>query len=262
MPSIILGITLPQPGKGGKKTYAHVSGEQAVTQDNFTGFSKKTVKFWRDLVKNNDKAWFEKNRTLYDNEVLAPSREFVLAMGSLLKGMAPQIKADPRVNKSLFRIHRDTRFSKDKTPYKTHMGLWWWEGPGKRMACSGFYFHLEPPRVRLGVGMYCLPQALLPAFRDAVAGDKYGPALEKAVAKVAQAGYALGGAKYKRVPRGYDKDHPRAELLKHDGVWAAYEAKIPPELYTDELPDWCLPHYQAMLPLHTWLLAFTRRAAG
>ncbi|MCF8032466.1 MAG: DUF2461 domain-containing protein [Desulfarculaceae bacterium] len=232
-----------------------------VLSDDFRGYSKKMVKFWRDLAKNNDKAWFEKNRAIYDNEVLAPNREFVVAMGSLLKGMAPQIKADPRVNKSLFRIHRDTRFSKDKTPYKTHMGLWWWEGPGKRMACSGFYFQLAPPKVMLGVGMYCLPKEMLPTFRDAVASDKYGPAMVRAIAKVEKAGYAVGGAKYKRVPRGYDKDHPRAELLKYDSLWASLECKIPPEFYTSELPDWCLPHYQAMLPVHQWLLAMTRRTA-
>jgi uncharacterized protein (TIGR02453 family) len=231
-------------------------------QDNFTGYSKRTVKFWRDLAKNNDKAWFEKNRSIYDREVLEPSREFVAALGSLLKGMAPQVKADPRVNKSLFRIYRDTRFSKDKTPFKTHMALWFWEGPGKRMDCSGFYFHLEPPKLMLGVGMYCLPKTLLPAFRDAVAGQKHGPALARAVNQVKKAGYELGGAQYKRVPRGYDPEHPRVELLKRQGLWAALEVKIPPEFYTPELPDWCLPHYQAMLPLHRWLLALTRRAAG
>ncbi len=233
-----------------------------VLSDDFTGFSKKTVKFWRDLAKNNDKAWFEKNRAIYDKEVLEPSREFVIAMGSLLKGMAPQLKAEPKVNKSLFRIYRDTRFSKDKTPFKSHMGLWWWEGPGKRMACSGFYFQLEPPKVMLGVGMYCMPKELLPAFRDAVASDKHGPALVRAINQVEKAGYAVGGARYQRVPRGFAKDHPRAELLKHDGIWARIEAKIPPEFHTSELPDWCLPHFQAMLPLHKWLLELTRRAAG
>ncbi|MCB2226825.1 MAG: DUF2461 domain-containing protein [Desulfarculaceae bacterium] len=233
-----------------------------VLQDDFVGYSKKTVKFWQDLAKHNDKAWFEKNRKIYDDHVLAPNREFVTAMGSLLQGMAPQVKADPRVNKSMFRINRDTRFAKDKTPYKRHMGLWWWEGPGKRMECSGFYFQLEPPSVMLGVGMYCFPKEMLPAYRDAAASDKYGPALEKAMAKVAEAGYELGGPRYKRVPRGYAKDHPRAELLKYDGVWAGKEFKIPPEFYTSELPDWCLPHYQAMLPIHQWLVAMTRRAAG
>ena len=230
-----------------------------MAQPSFQGFSKKTAKFFRDLSKNNNKVWFQENKDLYQNEVQDPSREFVADMGSLLQTVSRGVVADPRVNKSLFRINRDTRFSKDKSPYKTHMGLWWWEGFGPRMDCSGFYFQLEPPKIMLGVGMYRLPRDLLPAFRDSVAHQRYGPALAKAVNQVEAAGYRVGGEHYKRVPRGFDPDHPRAELLKYNGLWAAIETKIPPEFYSAELADWCLPHYQAMLPLHKWLWALTKR---
>ncbi len=232
-----------------------------MAQNGFEGFTKKTPKFFRDLVKNNNKSWFQENKELYQSQVQDPSREFVTDLGSLLKTMSRGVVADPRVNKSLFRINRDTRFSKDKSPYKTHMGLWWWEGPGARMDCSGFYFQLEPPKIMLAVGMHCMPKSLLPVFRDSVAHKRYGPALVKAIKQVEEAGYQVGGAHYKRVPRGFDPDHPRAELLKYNGLWAALETKIPPEFYTPELADWCLPHYKAMLPLHKWLLALTKREA-
>ena len=227
----------------------------------FQGFTKKTVQFFRDLAKHNDKEWFQEHKALYQDQVQEPCRHFVLDMGVLLNTIARGVIADPRVNKSLFRISRDTRFAADKTPYKTHMGLWWWQGQGARMDCSGFYFHLEPPNVMLGVGMYCMPKALLPAFRDAVAHKRYGPALVKLIGKVQKAGYRIGGEHYKRVPRGFDPDHPRARLLKFNGLWAAYETKIPSQFYTPELADWCLPHYKAMLPLHQWLLALTQREA-
>lgn len=228
-------------------------------QPSFQGFSKKAVKFFRDLAKNNNKVWFQENKGLYQNQVQDPSREFVADMGSLLGTLSRGVVADPRVNKSLFRINRDTRFAKDKSPYKTHMGLWWWEGFGPRMDCSGFYFQLEPPKIMLGVGMHRLPKALLPAFRDSVAHPRHGPALVKAVNQVEAAGYRVGSEHYKRVPRGFDPEHPRAELLRYNGLWAAIETKIPPEFYTAQLADWCLPHYQAMLPLHKWLLALTKR---
>jgi len=238
----------------------HPSREGGVANaEEFQGFTPQTVKFFSDLKKHNGKSWFQERKALYDSEVLAPSRDLVTAMGGRLQKIAPLVNADPRVNKSLFRIYRDVRFAKDKSPYKTHLGLWFWEGPGPRMECSGFYFQMDPPKVMLGVGIYCLPKFLLGPYRQAVADPELGAALDRAVAKVSKAGYTVGGLKYKRVPRGFDPEHPRGELLKHDGLWAAYEAEIPPELYTAGLPGWCLPHYRAMLPLHQWLLELTVR---
>jgi uncharacterized protein (TIGR02453 family) len=227
--------------------------------EKFQGFSPQAIKFWRDLTRHNNRAWFEENKTLYQREVLEPSRALVSAMGGPLKKLAPLVNAEPKVNQSLFRIYRDVRFSKDKSPYKTHLGLWWWEGPGPRMECSGFYFQLEPPTVMLAVGMHRFPKFLLPAYRQAVADDKLGRALERAVKKVRQAGYEVGGQGYKRVPRGFDPEHPRGELLKHDGLWAAYETDIPEEIHTADFPAWCLPHFRAMAPLHQWLLELTVR---
>ena len=83
---------------------------------------------------------------------MTPARLFVGEMGARLKKLSPGVQADPRVDKSIFRIFRDTRFSRDKTPYKTHLGIWFWEGDGPRMECSGFYFHLDPPKLMNGSG--------------------------------------------------------------------------------------------------------------
>ena len=117
----------------------------------FTGFSKDTIKFFDGLRKNNNKDWFEQHRDMYENSVLEPSKAFVVAMGARLRAIAPRIIAVPKVNKSLFRINRDTRFSLNKSPYKTNLGIYFWEGVRPRMECSGFYFHLEPPKMILGV---------------------------------------------------------------------------------------------------------------
>jgi uncharacterized protein (TIGR02453 family) len=229
----------------------------------FSGFSQKTEKFWRELKKNNNKDWFDQNRALYDTEVVAPAREFVTAMGARLKKIAPDIRALPQVNKSLFRINRDTRFSHDKSPYKTHMGLWMWEGAGPRMECSGFYFHLEPPGVMLGVGIHIFPKNLLDTYRDAVADDKTGPALVKILGQIESTGdYGVGGEFYKRVPRGFDPDHPRADLLRYNGLAAYISTKIPEEFYSPALVDWCFKHFKVMAPLHAWLRDNVAARAG
>lgn len=219
----------------------------------FRGFSHGTVAFWQELRQNNDKLWFDRHEARYRRDVLEPSRDFVVAMGERLRELAPLVRADPRVNGSLFRIYRDTRFSPDKSPYKTHMGLWFWDGEGARMACSGFYFQLEPPNVMVAAGIYRLPKELLEAYREAVADDRRGPALAAAVAAIEAAGLAVGNERYRRVPRGCDPGHPRARLLRFDGLYAFTEEPIPPALFGEGLVEWCFERWAPMLPLHEWL---------
>jgi len=108
---------------------------------NFKGFPKEFITFFENLKQNNSKDWFEKHRKDYEELVLHPAREFVEEMGKKLRRIAPAIHAIPKINQSLFKISRDVRFSKDKSPYKTTMGICFGEGSRKRMECSGFYFH-------------------------------------------------------------------------------------------------------------------------
>jgi uncharacterized protein (TIGR02453 family) len=225
----------------------------------FPGFSKKAVSFFTRLSKNNNKLWFDDHRAEYDKFVLEPSREYVLAMGEKLSKIVPKVVADPRVNKSLFRINRDVRFAKDKSPYKTHMGIWLWEGQLKRMECSGFYFHLDPPQLFIGVGLYRFPKHLLDIYRESVDHEKHGPALARIVKQIGKKGYSVGQEHYKRVPRGYDPAHKRADLLKFNGLHAGLELKVPDEFYSEKFLDFAYKHFKALLPLHKWLLAMTER---
>jgi uncharacterized protein (TIGR02453 family) len=221
----------------------------------FVGFSKHTVKFLRELRAHNDKVWFDEHRPDYDQHVLTPARSFVVAMGGALRTIAQGVQADPRVNGSIFRIHRDTRFSPDKTPFKPNLGIFFWEGSRPKMECSGFYVHLEPPTLMLGVGMYQFTKELLPVYRAAVADAKRGAALSRALATVQNKGpYTLGGEHYKRVPRGYDADHPRADLLRHGGLYVGIEQKIPAELFGPDLVGICLERFRDQLPVHRWLV--------
>ena len=92
----------------------------------FSGFPRQYFTFFNQLKKNNTRDWFEKHRSDYDEFVLHPAREFVIEMGNKLRKIAPGVNAIPKINQSLFKINRDVRFSKDKSPYKTYMGIWLW----------------------------------------------------------------------------------------------------------------------------------------
>ena len=182
-------------------------------------------------------------------------------MGERLRAARPALRAEPAVNQSIFRINRDTRFSRDKTPYKDHLGIWMWEGAGKRMECTGFYFHIEAARFRMGAGMYTFPRSLLDTYRRAVVDPKTGPLLTRAMTAVRKAGpYAIGGSHYKRVPSGFDAEHKNAALLLHNGLWVSMDSEPPAELFTPDCTDFCFTHYRNMMPVHRWLLALTENA--
>lgn len=221
----------------------------------FRGFPPECLEFYRGLRENNTTAWFAAHRADYDEHVLAPARSFITALGDRLYPVAPGINADPRVNRSLFRINRDTRFSRDKTPFKTHLGMWFWEGMGPRMECSGFYIHLEPDLCMVGTGIYRFTDDLRDRYRARVMDPRHGAALRDAVDEALASGpYTLGGVRYKRVPRGYDPDHPNARFLLHDGFWAGLEVAPPEELFTPAFTDWCFEHCLNVLPVHRWLM--------
>ncbi len=228
----------------------------------FNGFPKGCITFYRDLAKNNSKQWFEDHRRAYDEQVLAPARQFVLAMGDALAGLSPEIHADPRTDKSIFRIYRDVRFSRDKRPFKTNLAIWFWEGNGPRMECSGYYFHLEPGTLMLGAGIYLFPRHMLKEYRDSVVHRKHGPELARAVRSVLKKGpYGLGGEFYKKVPRGYPGDHENAEFLLYNGLWAGMEVPVPGEVFSSGLVGYCYKRYADMAPLHEWLRSLTGRVS-
>ncbi len=221
----------------------------------FTGFTKETIRFFNGLRRNNDRDWFAAHRETYDREVMEPAKAFVTAMGERLRTVVPRIIAVPLVNKSIFRINRDTRFTLDPSPYKTNLGLYFWEGTKPKMESPGFYFHLEPPDLFIGGGFYMLPDSLMPRYRRAVVDPKLGREIGKIVADLAALkDYEVGGKHYKRVPAGYDPGHPNAELLKHNGLYAGWESKVPEELFSAGLVDFCFERYRPIVPLHRWFM--------
>ena len=169
--------------------------------------------FLRELRENNDRGWFEENRERYAAEVRDPVLDFIAAFAEPLEAISPHFRADPRPNGgSLFRIHRDTRFSRDKTPYKTNVGAHFRHAAGRDAHAPGFYLHLEPGRCFAGVGVWRPGGEAVGHIRDAIVAR---PVVWRRVTGAAFAKtFAMHGESLKRPPRGYDADHPLIEDLK------------------------------------------------
>ena len=220
----------------------------------FAGFPREGFDFLRDLAANNNKRWFEANRRGYDEGLLELGRLFVSAMGMALSEFAPGIHAEPRVSGSIFRIYRDIRFSRDKRPYKTHFDMWFWQGHRHSRDCPGYFLRLTPDAVVAGAGRHAFDKATLEAFRTAVADEHRGAALEQALATVRAAGAEVGGAHYKRVPRGFAADHPRADLLRYNALHAWIEEPLPPEVHAADFVDFCSERFRKVSPVQRWIL--------
>ena len=225
--------------------------------DDFVGFSAAGIEFLNNLRSNNNKAWFDAHKDDYIKFLRNPATIFVAAMGEKLQTIAPEIRFDTRTNGSgsLMRINRDTRFSEDKAPYKTNIAMMFWEGPGKKMEHPGFGMQIGIDEAGLMAGVFGFSKPMLTAYREAVADDKMGKKLQAALDAVRNAGdYTINGEHYKRVPRGYDSDHPRADLLRYAGLWAS-SPPIPVEVVTrPEFLDTCFEHFRNMAPIQRWLV--------
>jgi len=179
-----------------------------------THFSRKTFDFLRDLAENNDREWFKSNKDRYEEDVKGPALEFIQDFSPYLKALSPHFRADPRGNGgSLFRIYRDTRFAKDKSPYKTYTGIQFRHERAKDAHAPGFYLHLEPKQCFVGLGIWHPDGQTLKKLREGLAEDPKGwkkavsgPSFKKLL--------ALSGDSLVRPPRGFDPEHPLIEDLK------------------------------------------------
>ncbi len=173
--------------------------------------SLSTFRFFRELAQNNNREWFNANKDRYIEEVRDPLLGFVEAFGARLEKISTSMFADSRPNGgSLFRIYRDTRFSKDKSPYKTYAGMTFRHVEGREVAAPGFYLHLEPGRVFAAAGMWHAPSDALKQIRDAIVEHP-----ERWKRTTRGRGRALDeGDQLKRAPRGFDPEHPLIADLK------------------------------------------------
>lgn len=223
---------------------------------NFSGFPPEGLHFLAQLEANNNRDWFNEHKDDYIRFVQEPMVAFIAALGPRLQEITPGIEYDIRTNGagSMMRIYRDTRFSQDKTPYKTKVAAAFWEGPRKKMQNPSFGFQWGADGGGMMAGIHGFDKELLESYRRAVDDPQQGATLTGILADIrALDGYEIGGEHYKRVPRGFAADHPRADLLRHAGLWVYPPGLSPAELQSPELIDRCVLEWKAMVPVHRWL---------
>ncbi len=194
-------------------------------------FTPATFTFLKDLGSNNNREWFQENKQRYERQVKEPALRFITDFAPHLKKISPHFRADPRaVGGSLFRIYRDVRFSKDKSPYKTHTGIQFRHDQGKDAHAPGFYLHIEPGQVFAGVGSWHPDSATLRLFREAIAEDP-GGWKRAARGKRFRSIFELEGESLVRPPRGFDPEHPLVDdLMRKDFIGASH---LPQNAVTD-----------------------------
>ena len=192
----------------------------------FEGFKPALMTFLRDLDKNNEREWFNANKERYESQVVAPVMAYIDAMAPRLAGISPHFLAIPKkTGGSMMRIYRDTRFSADKRPYKTNVGIQFRHEVGKDVHAPGFYVHLEPGSAFLGVGLWRPASDALSKIRRHI--DQRPQEWKKARnRKKFSSQYELGGESLKRAPKGYAEDHPLIEDLKRKDFIAARNLKV------------------------------------
>jgi uncharacterized protein (TIGR02453 family) len=186
----------------------------------FQGFPDGMVPFLMQLAAHNDREWFKANEKRYEANVRQPALAFVRAMREPLKQVSPHLVADDRkVGGSLMRIFRDTRFSKDKTPYKTNVGIQFRHGVGKDVHAPGCYVHISVEEMFVGFGLWQPEAETLFKLRTAVAEkwDRWSAIL----ASPEMAGMEQFGEPLKRVPRGFDAAHPGVSEIRRTSFIAS-----------------------------------------
>ena len=223
----------------------------------FAGFPREGLEFLEGLAADNTREYFDLHRDTYQSALLQPAKDFVVALGEELRErVSPAIRAEPRINGSILRINRDTRFSTDKRPYKEHVDFWFWEGDAPSRERPGLFVRLRPATVTLGAGMHQFEPPALANYRAAVAEEATGRALEHALMDATGVrGVTLGGLRYKRVPRGFDADHPRAALLRHSALYVSGDWKLPRSVSSPAFVGWTAEKLERMAPVERWLNA-------
>jgi uncharacterized protein (TIGR02453 family) len=221
-------------------------------------FTKAALSFLRGLERNNNKPWFEANRDAYEREVREPMRDLIEDMDVRFMRFAPEIGGDAK--RSMFRIHRDIRFSKDKSPYKTHAACWFSHrnastrvGGEANEGSAGFYFHLQPGgRSMVGAGLWMPPRTQLTKLREAIAGNHAGFGRVVSGLKRRFGGLDEEHGMLKRVPRGYADDHPAGQWLRYQSFTSG-RMLADSDVVGPQLPAFLARQFEGLLPLVRWL---------
>jgi uncharacterized protein (TIGR02453 family) len=178
-------------------------------------------------------------------------------MGETLQILVPTINFKPKVSKSLFKIYRDVRFSKDKTPMKSKIGILFWQGDGHRMQSSSFYLHFDKDRYFVATGIRNFKQELLKTYRQYIKNDIRREELHNILEDLKTKGYKLPQPKFVRIPRGCDIDDTYSYLYFYGAMFAYVERKITSRFYSSKFMNYSFEIYSNMHELQKWLYQMT-----
>ena len=213
----------------------------------FEGFGEGAVRFYEDLAANNTRDWWRANKAWYERDVRAPLEHLL----EDLRGEFGEAK--------VFRPNRDTRFSRDKSPYKTAAAAVIGAAHG---GVGTLYLQFSADGLMMGGGSYMPDSEHLAQLREAIADDRTGPELEGVVAGIRADGGEIGAHdQVKTAPRGYPVDHPRIELLRLKGIIGWYEHEAGSWLYKPAARDTVAERWRSLGPLNRWLAAHVGEAA-
>ena len=212
----------------------------------FPGYSPAALDFLRKLARNNRRPWFQRNKHIYEQEIKAPTIELVTALNHQLMDFAPGYISPPQ--KAIFRIYRDTRFSHDKTPYKTRVAVVFHvQGAESKTSGAFFYFHFNAKELLIWGGVYMPPTDELRAFRTLLA-EHYEDFRKIVRAKPLRA--LMGDLQMEqltRVPKGFPKDHPAEDLLRGKG-WGFDTTLVSSLVTTPKLVPELVKRFRVMTP--------------
>jgi uncharacterized protein (TIGR02453 family) len=224
----------------------------------FEGFPKEGINFLRKLKRNNNRVWFNAHKAEYEELVKLPMQSLIATLAIVLRDYAPEMEANPK--RSMFRIYRDTRFSKDKTPYKTHVAAVF-TPEGTTHDDAGLYLHIEPGEIYLGGGIYAPDSEQLRKIRRAIAHES-DAFIDIVNNKDFIKSYgSVIGEKLTRVPQGFDRNHPLAEYLRMKQYYAG--ASLDEKFcYSSKFVDIIHSYFRKIQPLVHFLNTALHRNGG
>jgi uncharacterized protein (TIGR02453 family) len=222
----------------------------------YAGFPVEAMTFFRDLEKNNNREWFQARKPVYEANVRAPMEELVTAINQEMVRFAPDYMVEPR--KAIYRIYRDTRFSADKTPYKTHIAAVFPRRGLEKHAGAGLYFSVSAKEIEVAGGVYMPGAEQLLAIRSHL--SQHHEEFRRIIrAKTLRSLMGeLQGNQLSRVPKGYRPDHPAADMVRYK-QWLLYVLLEPELATTARLLAEIVKRFRAMIPFVEYLNAPLRR---
>lgn len=224
----------------------------------FEGFPAETIFFLKNLRENNNRDWFLARKKDYNKKVLQPAVAFVVEMGSMLEKISPGIQAEPKINRSICRIYKDTRFNQYQEPYQPFLGLWFWHGMRRIKESPGYYLELKPENLFLSAGIKTFSRKALRFFREAVTNPESGEELLSIIEKIQEnQGYQLNKIYYKNIPEGYHINNEKLyDLIRANGLLVSYQMSLPPELYSRDFLKLVFNIYKDWSELYNWLIKY------